>query len=441
VSIYEEIAALRRANAEKSRRAKMMAGSVMGRPSEEWQPDYQRKGGHALEAPMVSPDDLIGSGIGKPLAALAKFGAAKAASIPAIGLAGTFIGRGSPMFRTEAADAAQAAFRAGATPKQVWKTYPHNWVLPDGTIAQEIDDSTAKIVAPWLPDMDKLKAERDRATQAFIEAQTKYKAGEIDYPTYEPFVRARLKAENDVVTPTRTEVGNMPLSQFYQHPELYKAVPELANIDLKVNPHTKTSYHDPAAGLIEIGTKGAENQQSLLGVVAHEGQHPIQDIQGWATGGSPDLFAGLQDSKRRLQNFMATTKSPEDMAVARAEIEKLKQYPGYRANSELDAYRRLFGEQMAYSTQRRANMNMDERAANFPGDAFEFPVEETIWRRGGQMSYPPFANQNAGGYGDYVEYMKKPVGETIVHTGVPTPDTLAELERRRRLAMEMQNGN
>jgi hypothetical protein len=87
-------------------------------------------------------------------------------------------------------------------------------------------------------------------------------------------------------------------------------------------------------------------------------------------------------------------------------------------------------------------MNMDERAANFPGDAFEFPVEETIWRRGGQMSYPPFASPSAGGYGDYVEYMKKPVGETIVHTGVPAPDaaSLAELERRRRIAQGMTDG-
>ncbi len=34
-----------------------------------WQPEYERKGGHALEAPMFSPDDLIGSGLAKLLAA------------------------------------------------------------------------------------------------------------------------------------------------------------------------------------------------------------------------------------------------------------------------------------------------------------------------------------------------------------------------------------
>jgi hypothetical protein len=47
-----------------------LKGSVMSRPSEpEWQPEYQRPGGHALEAPMFAPDDLIGSGISKPIMA------------------------------------------------------------------------------------------------------------------------------------------------------------------------------------------------------------------------------------------------------------------------------------------------------------------------------------------------------------------------------------
>lgn len=38
--------------------------SVFNQPREAaWQPDYERPGGHALEAPMISPDDLIGTGI------------------------------------------------------------------------------------------------------------------------------------------------------------------------------------------------------------------------------------------------------------------------------------------------------------------------------------------------------------------------------------------
>ena len=56
-------------------------GSVMASPiGEEWQPDNVRPGGHALEAPMFSPDDLIGSGIFSKLGLLATHAAPALAS-------------------------------------------------------------------------------------------------------------------------------------------------------------------------------------------------------------------------------------------------------------------------------------------------------------------------------------------------------------------------
>jgi hypothetical protein len=315
------------------------------------------------------------------------------------GGAGTFIGKGSPLFKQGAAKAAREAFDKGMTPAEVWKAHPGNWVLPDGTIAQEIDDSTAKIIAPWLPDKAKLIAERDRATAAFEAQQARYKAGEIDYPAYEPFVRARLKAENDVVNPPRNDPGNMPLSQFYQHPTLYQAHPELAQMDVRFNPHTNTSFHNPEGGIIEIGTKGANTPADLLGVTAHEAQHPIQDMSGWAGGGSPALFQRMMSNKQMLLNRTGAL-NPEEAAAALSELERSKGVPGFTAKNDLDAYNRLFGEQMAYATQRRANMGMDERYANFPGEGFTVPVEESIWRREGRMSFPPFVG-NSGGYGSY----------------------------------------
>lgn len=76
------------------------AGSVMSKPDDTWKPDNERIGGHALEAPMVSPDDLIGTGIpsriGGALAAAAKGVAAKGGLLGAIPMAGmlkTRVGR------------------------------------------------------------------------------------------------------------------------------------------------------------------------------------------------------------------------------------------------------------------------------------------------------------------------------------------------------------
>jgi hypothetical protein len=49
-----------------------MRDSVMSQKSDPaWQPDYERNGGHALEAPMISPDDIIGTGLPTKAAAIA----------------------------------------------------------------------------------------------------------------------------------------------------------------------------------------------------------------------------------------------------------------------------------------------------------------------------------------------------------------------------------
>ena len=76
------------------------AGSVMSKPDDTWKPDNERIGGHALEAPMVSPDDLIGTGIpsriGGALAAAAKGVAAKGGllgALPMVGMIKSPVGR------------------------------------------------------------------------------------------------------------------------------------------------------------------------------------------------------------------------------------------------------------------------------------------------------------------------------------------------------------
>jgi len=68
--------------------------SVMSQPSQgTWQPDNERAGGHALEAPMISPDDLIGTGIPSKLAGLLGAGVkAAAAHSGSAGLLGAILG-------------------------------------------------------------------------------------------------------------------------------------------------------------------------------------------------------------------------------------------------------------------------------------------------------------------------------------------------------------
>jgi hypothetical protein len=91
-----DIASLEKARKQREAARRMQESqrgeSVMWRRQEaEWLPDYQRPGGHALEAPMFSPDDLIGSGISKPI----MLGAKALAGLSGAGLAAMAKGAGS----------------------------------------------------------------------------------------------------------------------------------------------------------------------------------------------------------------------------------------------------------------------------------------------------------------------------------------------------------
>lgn len=108
--------ALRRA--EQERQAQR---SVFNQPREpEWQPDHVRPGGHALEAPMISPDDLIGTGIPTKIAMALK-GAA-----PLIGGLGVIKNKGGNWLTGSVEDALsglkQRAYDARNTEEAVSKT-------------------------------------------------------------------------------------------------------------------------------------------------------------------------------------------------------------------------------------------------------------------------------------------------------------------------------
>jgi hypothetical protein len=54
-----------------NKKANKLNNSVMNEASiQEWKPDSERIGGHALQAPLFSPDDIIGSGIASKVSGL-----------------------------------------------------------------------------------------------------------------------------------------------------------------------------------------------------------------------------------------------------------------------------------------------------------------------------------------------------------------------------------
>lgn len=87
-------------------------------------------------------------------------------------------------------------------------------------------------------------------------------------------------------------VEGMKLEHILDHPELYKAYPELKDINVKPVPplyalRGTSGGFNPDTNTLFLGNQSKEN---LLSTTMHEVQHAIQRIEGTETGGSSRLF-------------------------------------------------------------------------------------------------------------------------------------------------------
>jgi hypothetical protein len=85
--------------------------------------------------------------------------------------------------------------------------------------------------------------------------------------------------------------GNYKLDKVLDHPDLYKAYPELRDIDVNTYPpHALSSYaghYDPDTKSITLDPRSPEDTLSTL---LHETQHAVQHIEGFPRGGNPTEF-------------------------------------------------------------------------------------------------------------------------------------------------------
>jgi hypothetical protein len=78
----------------------------------------------------------------------------------------------------------------------------------------------------------------------------------------------------------------MRMADVLDHPELYKAYPEFADIKVYGRNRGSSSFK-PEANIFELGTEGYTDLRSPL---LHEAQHKIQELQRWGKGGNPGMF-------------------------------------------------------------------------------------------------------------------------------------------------------
>lgn len=151
-----------------------------------------------------------------------------------------------------------------------------------------------------------------------------------------------------------------PLGEVLDHPELYKAYPDLQRLKF-----TQTDDYGPGAQYAAPGAPGQvemirmdTSHPSTLSTLLHEIQHAVQHREGFTQGGSPGHF-----SDPSLSRTFAPFEYGDSV-------------------TNLDLYRRIGGEVEARNVQQRMGMTPAERRASPPWATQDIADPDQIIRVG-----------------------------------------------------------
>lgn len=257
-----------------------------------------------------------------------------------------FIGASSPMFNKDMALKASQMAKKGSSPQEIWQA-TGTVKGPDGQWRQEISDKASRYDPEALEDL--------RALENF------------DY----------LKQ-------------TQPLGGTLEHPELYKAYPELSDMPVHFMPAERmggaygaySPKHDRMTLSDQLTPEKARSS------ALHETQHAIQEREGFAVGGNARDFARMknealnqiQDLNSQMRDVVKWMDDPSTTAVQKEGLRKqyedlMDQRMQLVKTAQLDpveAYGNLMGEAEARLTQRRMDLTEEQRRRFFP---FEYTGE------------------------------------------------------------------
>jgi hypothetical protein len=162
----------------------------------------------------------------------------------------------------------------------------------------------------WKPGMEgKMRFEiDDRAMKFTPEAQASF--------TEQKGMQGLFKAGDDLRE-------GVPLPKAIDHPDLFKQYPELSNVTLKADhPKGGGASFDENTMTIHVPKEGTMLGQdnSYLSSITHEIQHWVQKKEGFARGGSPEMFS--VPIKREISTYDRDLKMIDD------KIQHYKEYMG-----------------------------------------------------------------------------------------------------------------
>ena len=180
------------------------------------------------------------------------------------------------------------------------------------------------------------------------------------------------------------------LSDVIDAPELFKAYPQLKDVridtDAIMNDMPSNGEYNSKTNTITIH---ADELKYMNGILNHEIQHAIQDIEGFAKGGSPRLIRGevkkkLNEVTKQIRQLRAKGKEDE----AKALVEKNRGlYNAYQKNDDYNSYKSLAGEVEARNVSARLNMTPEERRKSLAESTEDVARKDQIFLGVGDVTF------------------------------------------------------
>jgi hypothetical protein len=295
-----------------------------------------------------------------------------------------FIGENAKTWNKAGADNFLKLEKSGVDPVNAWRQ-TGTFRSPDGKLRQEISDQQAKFKSTKWDTPYKIKSSPDLENIKMSDVGSAFSHPELlaAYP--------ELAKANILVNPYLESLGqwnranpdigiDVPYMQLNQ--TLYPGL-EQDWLKRMTNPSDPDYWKNQARYAIKEGftprdaikdmrQEIAATQQKIKdmqsgivpggpNVALHELQHGVQEIEGFAKGGSPStVMTKLQQSNPdEYQRLLSSSQNLNDIYD--------------------NAYKRIAGEVEARAVQKRRNMTPEQRIAKFPLESYDRPVESLLF--------------------------------------------------------------
>lgn len=218
--------------------------------------------------------------------------------------------------------------------------------------------------------------------------------------------------------PENLKGGQKLLSDVLSHKELFEAYPELRHVKIREEASLGAgASYDSSINLIKMGPQALKDK----GILMHEIQHAIQNIEDFAKGGMPGrvnkdfkLLYERDVNALRPEYLQLQTQEMRGEALSAKEQARLdylrtvfKKYTEYSSAADKQAranYEALAGEVESSNVQNRVHLTPSERMRFNPVDTELTPREKQFVRKDTSLTTPYVVRHPYDGSPDFHTY-------------------------------------